>query len=377
VGREPHEEPELNERLRDILQAVVEDYIATAEPVGSRSLTKRNLKIDLSPATVRNAMADLEDLGFLSAPHASAGRVPTALAFRVYVERLASRGRISPREQEIINAVALPADSKARELSQVLQDAGRALSSLANHAALVLLPRLDEVVFSEIEFVPVRERTVLVVFVAKSGLIQHRLVDVDFPLDRDELRRMASYLGSLLGGKTLFEVRQTIIEAMRDERAQADAVMRHALMLGERSLPVEPKAQDSVLVEGERALFDQPEFADISKMRNLLRAFEEKTVLLRLLDAASQRKLDAPAAARADTTIAFGAEGSVRELKELAVVVSSYTSDQGPAGQVGIVGPIRMDYSRVIPLVEYTAGALSRSLGVEPDPTGGSGDKKR
>jgi heat-inducible transcriptional repressor len=375
LGRDLHELPELNERLRDILQAVVEDYIATAEPVGSRSLTKRNSRLDLSPATVRNAMGDLEDLGFLSAPHASAGRIPTVLAFRVYVERLASRGRISAREQDIINAIAQPGDA-SRELSQVLHDASRALSGLANHAALVLLPRLDEVVFADIEFVPVRERSVLVVFVAKSGLVQNRLVDVDFPLDRDELRRMSAYLQSLLTGKSLAEVRDAILAAMRDERAQADEMMRNALSLGERALSATPPAgAESVVVAGERTLFNQPEFADIAKMRNLLRAFEEKTVLLRLLDATRMLPVDSPLVAeRSATQIAFGAEGSVRELKELAVVVSAYSSTEGPTGQVGVVGPLRMDYSRVIPLVEYTAAALSRSFGDAAEP---GGEKKR
>src|SRR5262249_25551266 len=146
------------------------------EPVGSRTLTKRNPNIDLSPATVRNAMADLEELGFLSAPHASAGRVPTALAFRTYVERLAARGRISPKERELIQAIAIANDER-REFAQVLQDAGRVLSVVSKHAALVLLPTLDDVIFEHIQFVPVREQTVLAVLVTKSGLIQQQLID--------------------------------------------------------------------------------------------------------------------------------------------------------------------------------------------------------
>lgn len=358
----PRHPVELSERQRAILQAVVEDYIATAEPVGSRTLTKRNREIDVSPATVRNAMADLEDLGYLSAPHASAGRVPTVDAFRVYVEQLAQRGRISAREKEIIEAVASSQGLENRGISQILQETGRVLSMVANHATLLLLPSFDEVVFSDIEFLPVRERHVLAVFVARSGLVQHRVIEVEFPVDRNELRRMSNYLKGLLTGKALREVRQTIVEEMRHERARADEVMRCALLLGEKTLSIDPAPADNILVEGERSLLDQPEFADIGKMRELLRAFEEKTVLLRLLEAAS-RPLASPAAKRQDTQVLLGADGQARELRDLAVVMASYQAESGSAGHVGVVGPVRMDYSRVIPLVELAAGALSRSLG--------------
>lgn len=366
----------LSERQREILQAVVEDYIATAEPVGSRSLIKRNRGIDLSPATVRNAMADLEDLGYLSAPHASAGRVPTAGAFRVYVEQLASRGRISPREREVIQACAFPKQDANQDIRQILHDAARVLASLSHQASLVLLPVLDEVVFADIEFVPVRQDSVLAVFVAKSGVIQQRVLPVDFALDRDELRRMGNYLKSILHGRTLAEVRRTIVSEMENERAAADRLMRQALELGERTLAVSPEAAESVLLGGQRNFLDKPEFSDIARMRSLMRAFEEKTVLLRLLNAAAHNPVEAQLAERADTTVVFGAEAGVRETKDLAVVMATYDSVTGPSGQLGIVGPMRMDYSRVIPLVEYTAASLSRSFGSDlaeeapaPNPT--------
>lgn len=361
----PRHPVELTERQRAILQAVVEDYIATAEPVGSRTLTKRNRDIDVSPATVRNAMADLEDLGYLSAPHTSSGRVPTVEAFRVYVEQLAQRGRISAREKEIIEAVASSQGLESRGISQILQETGRVLSTVANHATLLLMPSFDEVVFSDIEFLPVRERHVLAVFVARSGLVQHRVLEVELPVDRNELRRMSNYLKGLLTGKALRDVRQTILEEMRQERAQADEMMRFALMLGEKTLATQPTPTDAILVEGERSLLDQPEFADIGKMRELLRAFEEKTVLLRLLEAAA-RPMASAAAKRQDTQVLLGADGQAKELRDLAVVMATYQSDSGSAGHVGVVGPVRMDYSRVIPLVELAAGTLSRTLGA-PD----------
>lgn len=357
----PADKLDLSERQREILTAIIEDYIATAEPVGSRTLTKRRA-IDLSPATVRNAMSDLEELGMLSAPHASAGRVPTAAAFRIYVERLAQRGRISSRERELIQAIAQGPAEEQRDISAVLREAGRVLSTLSKHAALVLMPNLDDVIFQHIELVPLRETAILAVFVAKSGMIQHRVLEVAFTVDRDELVRMSNYLGSILGGKTLSEVRAEIVRAMADERSQADKIMRHALIVGERTLR-SPHQSQGVVLEGERTFLDQPEFADIDKMRKLLRAFEEKTVLLRLLDTAATHAIEANAASSSHTAVVLGSESPVKELRDLAAVTSTYASDEGPAGRVGVVGPTRMDYARVIPLVELTADALSQSLG--------------
>lgn len=356
---------ELNDRQRDILTAIIEDYIATAEPVGSRTLTRRR-KLDVSPATVRNAMADLEELGLLSAPHASAGRVPTVSAFRMYVERLAQRGRISARDRELIQALT-QSHAENGDLRSVLEDAGRVLSTVSRHASLVLLPRLQEVVFESIELLPVRDATVLTIFVAKSGLVQHRVFSVGFAVGRDELQRMSNYLNSLLGGKTLVEVREEIVRAMASERSQADFMMRRALELGQRTLGEGP--QIDVLVEGQRTFLDQPEFADVDRMRKLLRAFEEKTVLLRLLDAATATPIGAQAASRVDTEVILGSESALRELRDLAAVTTTYAAEDGSGGRVGIVGPTRMDYSRVIPLVEMTARALSDTLSRGRDPS--------
>ena len=355
---------DLRDRQREILQAVIEDYIATAEPVGSRSLTKRHRSINVSPATVRNTMADLEELGYLSAPHASAGRLPTAKAIRAYVEHLAQRGRLSGREREIITAVTAAEGNTSQDISQILRDTGRVLSSISNHASLVFLPTLNDVIFSEIEFVPVREESVLAIFVAKSGWVQHRVVRVDAPVDRDELRRMSNYLKSLLDGRTLAEVRTLILQTMKDERAAADRVMQQALIIGEQSLGIDipnPPVKN-MIIDGQQNFFDQPEFADINRMRKLLRAFEEKTILIRLLNGALKNPVESSIAKNARTQVVFGAEAGVRDAKDLALVVTSYGSERGTGGQLGVVGPMRMDYSRVIPLVEYTASALTESF---------------
>jgi heat-inducible transcriptional repressor len=361
VGLGTEESLELTDRQRDILQAVIEEYIATAEPVGSRTLTKRRA-LHVSPATVRNTMADLEDLGLLSAPHASAGRLPTPIALRFYIEKLAPRGRISTRDRELIRAVTQSAAHSDQDLSEVLHDAGRVLSAVSKHAALVLMPTLEEIIFDHIDFAPVGGNRILAIFVAKSGFIRHRLVYVDMPIERDELSRMSNYLRSLLGGKTLAEVRGEIAREMASERSQADLMMQTALSLGDRALA--HSETQGIVVAGERTLLDQPEFRDLVKMRQVLRAFEEKTVLLMLLGEATREPIEAQAASSATTAVVLGHHTRIRELSELdlASVVATYAAENGPSGRVGIVGPARMDYSRVIPLVELTAEALSGSL---------------
>ena len=346
---------ELSDRQREVLTGIIEAYIATAEPVGSRTLAKRR-DITVSAATIRNVMSDLEDMGLLSAPHASAGRVPTPLAFRLYVERLAQRGRIGPRERALIQAIA----SDQGDIKKLLRQAGQVLSTVARHAALVLMPELDEVRFESIELLPLREDAVVAVFVARSGFVQHRVLGIEFSVGRDELVGMSNYLRSIVTGRTLAEVRREILRAMSDERAQADTLMRHALFLGERAL-AETGGRD-MLLSGERTLLEHPEFADIQQMRRLMRAFEEKTVLLRLLDVAAAAPIDAHAANDAETLVVLGDESASSELKNLAVVSASYAGGEGPAGRVGVVGPTRMDYSRVIPLVEMTAEAIRKSI---------------
>ena len=350
---------ELSDRQKEVLTAIIEAFIATAEPVGSRTLAKQS-PLAVSPATIRNTMADLEDIGLLTAPHASAGRVPTPLAFRVYVERLAQRGRIGPKERALIQAIALGSG----DIKELLRQAGQILSTVAHHAALVIMPVIEEVRFESIELLPLRENAVLAVFVARSGFVQHRVVAVEFGVDRDELTRMSNYLRTIVSGCTLAEIRQEILQTMSDERAQADTLMRHALFLGQRALG-DPGEQD-MLVAGQGAFLEHPEFADIQKMRYVLRAFEEKTVLLRLLDLAAKAPIDAQAASGEDTSVVLGFESPSKDLQELAAVTAAYVSSEGPTGRVGVVGPTRMNYSRVIPLVEMTAQAITKTLETKP-----------
>lgn len=356
---------DLTERQREVLTAVIETFIATAEPVGSRTLARRT-RLEVSPATIRNTMADLEELGLLSAPHASAGRIPTPVAFRVYVERLGQRGRIGPRERELIHAITH--GSSTGDIKEVLRRASQVLSTVSRHATLVLMPDIDGVRFESIELLPLREDAVLAVFVARSGFVQHRVIEVAFKVDRDDLVGMSNYLRTIVSGRTLSQVRQEILRAMSDERSQADKLMRNALFLGECAL--RDQSGSDVLVSGQRTFLDQPEFADIEKMRRLLRAFEEKTILLRLLDHASKSPIDAQAAQGEETLVVLGSESTSKDLQELAAVTAIYASGGQTAGRVGVVGPTRMNYSRVIPLVELTADAISRTLSNDEDDEG-------
>ena len=282
--------------------------------------------------------------------------------FRLYVEQLAQRGRISARERELIHAIAVGEPSgQGVTFRGVLREASQILSSVSKHAALVLMPTLDNVIFAKIEFMPdSRYGRTCGLYCAKrlysaSGPRGRRRAgarrtdpDVQLPkldVDRENARR-----------------RSTRYCAGDGQRAGTSRQYDAASPIARRATLRATGGHD-MLLEGERTFLDHPEFADIAKMRKLLRAFEEKTVLLHLLDVASIAPVEATAATFAETAVLFGADSAVRDLRDLAAVTARYSSSDGPGGQVAVVGPTRMNYARVIPLVELTAHALSKTLG--------------
>lgn len=337
----------LSNRRHALLLATVQEFIATAEPVGSAQIVARH-QLGVRSAMVRNLMAELEDSGYLHQPHTSAGRVPTEKAYRYYVDNLATASRIGFEDRAQIE---LHYSSGPRNLSDVLRDTPRLLSLLTGQAALVMSPRLEASVLERVNFVRLRERQVLAVFVAEQGAVQNRIVDTDREHSQDELDRMARYLNESLGGRTLDEARKWIESQLHEERASYDRFMHDALALGGAIAGY--IGRQELYVEGGLQALEQPEFTDRAKMRELLRALEDKTALLELLE----RSLT-----HAGLTVSIGSENYDPRLSSLSVVAAAYASGTSALGSLAIVGPVRMDYDRVIPLVEYTARALSRLM---------------
>lgn len=337
---------ELSERNKKILEAIIEDYIVTAEPVGSRAVTRRH-GLALSPASVRNVMADLEEMGFLASPHTSAGRVPTDKAYRFYVDSLLTVRRIDKPERELIRKQY---NAAGRDIGAILHETSRMLSSVSRYTGIVLAPRFSSTIFRHIEFVKLSGRRILTVLVAQNGSVQNRLIESEEEFATEDLVRMSNYLNELLEGLPVAQVRTRILEEMKGEKALYDSLIARALVLSEQTLE-EEGAQ--IFIEGQTNIFEQPEFADVGRMKTIFRAFEEKGHLVDLLD----RCINAQG-----VQIFIGAETHLNRMEGLSVVTSTYLTGKNTLGVLGVIGPTRMGYAKVIPIVDYTAKLVSRLL---------------
>ncbi len=332
----------LTHRARKLLLIAVGDYIATGEPVASKSLTERH-ELELSPASVRAVFAELERDGYLAKPHASAGRVPTEKGFRVFADAMvAAAAQLTAPTEEIDRRY-----SEAEPgLDAMIRHTGKVLSELTGSAALVVPPRADAWVLRELRFIGLRPREVLVVVVASSGAVQNRVMRVDDAPTAADLERVNNLLRERVEGKTLAEVRAGIARDMEAGRAAHDRLQRLALQLGRDAL-ARAAPDDEVLVEGTARLVERPEFASADRTRQLVRTLEDQQRLLDLLD----RTLQAPG-----VQVLIGTSDDA--MGELSLVATRFGS-----GAVGVLGSTRMDYGQVVPLVRHAALRLSRALG--------------
>jgi heat-inducible transcriptional repressor len=336
-----------SERDRKILQAIIMDYIQTAEPVGSRTVSKK-YKMGLSPATIRNVMSDLEETGFLSQPHTSAGRVPTDRAFRFYVDSILRVGKLSRVERDRIESSL---QDEKLDINEMMKRASSLLSLLSKQTGVVLVPRFGSNIFKHIEFIKLREKKILVIIVSQSGEVQNKLIESDEVMDQDELDKYSKYLTEIMGGLSLGEAKRRIMEEMKQEKVLFDKLMYRALQLSQKAL--EDEAEGDVYIEGQTNIIQSPEFADLEKMRALLLAFEEKTKIVKLLDKALSAQ---------GIQIFIGGENEFNEMRDCSVIAAPYSKENFTLGTLGVIGPMRMDYSAIIPIVDYTARIVGQIL---------------
>ena len=337
---------QLSDRAKRILEAVIEDYIATAEPVGSRSIT-RSHEIALSPATVRNVMSDLEEMGLLVSPPTSAGRVPTDKAYRLYVNSILEVKNLTRDSREEIQRRCRLA---GMDMAQVLKETSRLLSTTSSYMGVVMAPRLAASLFHQIEFVKLGSRRVLAIMVSQNGTVQNRLIQTAEEMPQEELVRMANYLNDLLQGLTIAQVRERLMHEMQSEKVRYDVLMAKALALSEQAISGDAP---ELFLEGQANILDQPEFADAAKMREIFRAFEQKSQLLELLDRSMQAD---------GVQIFIGSESHLLNMEGMSLITSTYMTGKDTVGVLGVIGPTRMGYGRVIPIVDYTAKLISRLL---------------
>jgi heat-inducible transcriptional repressor len=342
----------LNPRSRQILEAIIEEHIATAQPVGSRTITRSQI-VGLSPASVRNVMADLEEQGYLRSPHTSAGRVPTEKAYRYYLDNLL---RVSSLDLTSRDRIEQHYQRRGLQMAELLREASRALAAVAHYTGLVLVPRLQSTVFRRIEFVKLSARQVLAVFITQSGLIQNRLIEADEDLAPAELEQITNYLNEIMAGLPLLQAKARIVAAMVKDKALYDRLLQRAFHLSEQAFAEADEGE--VIIEGASHLLEQPEFGDLERMKRLFRAFEQKNLLLSLLD----RSLPAKG-----VQVIIGSETEYPELAGCSLITANYSGKRGALGALGVIGPSRMPYSTLIPIVDYTAVLISRMLNADPD----------
>src|SRR5438477_6952148 len=345
-GLHPQAQAPLDERARRVLAAIVRDYIQGGEPVGSHAIARR-AEVDVSSATVRAVMADLEELGYLEKPHTSAGRIPTSRGYRYYVDALL---RVKPPLPEEREQIERQAHEAAPQLEGLMAAASRVLHSLTRHAGVVAAPRPQSERLQRIEFLPLREGRVLAVLVAQSGAVHNRLIALQQPLSAGQLEHAANYLNSLIANRTLAEARARLRTELERDRRELGELQARALALGAEAVQVEAP---TVHIEGQSSFLDDKALAqDLMKIRALFRALDEKELLLAVLD----RTLAAE-----ELRIFIGAESGIVE-PDLAIVAAPYRLKGEVVGALGVIGPTRMDYSRVVPLVELTARTVGLTL---------------
>jgi heat-inducible transcriptional repressor len=337
----------LNERESKVLELILNSYIASAEPVGSRTLSKL-LGHRWSSATIRNVMSDLEEQGFLFKPHVVAGRIPTGKAFRYYVNTLLVTHGLGESELLVLDGLF---KHRYAYTGQVMGDASRALASLGQYAGIVVEPRVNTMFFKEIEFVKLSGQTVLLLFVTSAGIVHSRFVTTEENLSPELLRGMKQYMNERCEGMPFYALKQEIYEDIRRDKEAFNALIRKVLDVLDTI--VEQEDGRELYIEGASTIIGVPEFSDIRRLRELFEAFEKKEKLLGLLD----RSLDDE-----KIHVIIGAETGVQEMRDVSIITSIYRIGPRNRGVLGVMGPVRMDYSRIIPIVDQTAKMVTDLL---------------
>ena len=339
---------QLDNRAQTLLKALVERYIADGQPVGSRALSKIS-GLELSPATIRNVMADLEDMGFVASPHTSAGRIPTPRGYRVFVDTLLTIESIDAIDEATLET-KLQSRSQLNSPQKIISNAAQVLSSLSQFAGVVMTPKRESI-FKQIEFLRLSEKRILLVIVGPGGDVQNRLLLTDVDYTPSQLVQAANYINQHYGGLGFDEVRLRLQNELRQLRDDMTSLMQAAVEAGSDAMADE---SDNVVISGERNLLSVSDLSsNMTSLRKLFDMFEQKTSLMQLLDVSSKAT---------GVQIFIGGESQLVPMDDMSIVTAPYEVNGKIVGTLGVIGPTRMAYERVIPIVDITAKLLSSAL---------------
>lgn len=338
-----------DERARHIMRVLVEQFIRDGQPVGSRTLSRAS-GLSLSPATIRNVMADLEEYGLITAPHTSAGRVPTPKGYRLFVDSLVKFEM--PDGAQIAELQQLLGGDRAVDSRTVVEAASDALSALTSLAGLVTLPRQPHVTLRQIEFLPISERRVLAILVTNDSEVENRILKMERDYGPDELRRAANYINEHFSGHEISAVRARVLDELKATRESMNQLMIDTVSFAQRALQGDA-ADPAFVMKGQTQLMNYAELTDIERLKQLFEAFNQQREILGLLD----RSIAADG-----VQIFIGEESGYDMLDNCSVVTSPYKVDDEIVGVLGVIGPTRMAYERVIPIVDVTARMVGAAL---------------
>jgi heat-inducible transcriptional repressor len=341
----------LSPRAEILLKTLIERYIAEGQPVGSRTLSKQ-AGLDLSPATVRNIMADLEDLGLIRAPHTSAGRVPTELGYRFFVDGLI---KVQPPKSSELRKIQ-EEFATDQNPQQLMESVSTLLSQVTRLAGVVRIPRREQVAFRQLEFLSLSPTRVLVILVTHDGRVHNRIITPDKTYSPAELVQAANYFNETYAGRLLTDVKHVLASEIQRDSETMQYVIRAAVEMARKVVTDEGDESDHLVVSGESNLLDIPELGDLNKLRKLFDAFSTKRDLLHLLDQSVRA---------GGVQIFIGRESGYQALEECSLVTASYEASGHVVGTLGVIGPTRMAYEHIIPIVDITARLLTSALNAD------------
>lgn len=339
---------ELDPRAREVLREIILQHITNGEAIGSRTLSKCG-KFQLSPASLRNVMADLEDLGFLQQPHTSAGRIPTDRGYRYFINHLMKSRSLTLREREVIDEEV----GNASEIDEVLHLSSIVLSKLSDQVGVIFMPTLLQFVIRSMDFILVADNKIMCVAVGTNGVVVNKVIETRYVCTRDELEKIGRYITMEFAGCTLDVIRRRLIRMTEQERTQHDQMLQKTISLGIEAVNDVAPFEHELYVEGAASILNKPEFADAVSFRKTFLALQEKEKLVEILETCLSEE---------GLQILVGSESDFTQMHNFSIVARRYGSASAPLGMVGIIGPMRMEYARMAPLVDYLSRALSRKI---------------